>query len=85
MSLLLFQYEVAVITKDGVQIKSPVVSQTNWDVAQYCKSPPLPPNSDYRDLECLPLLFQYEIAVITEDGVQIKSPVVAQTNLEVAH
>ena len=35
--IILFQYEVAVITKDGVAIKTPVVSQTNWEIAQYCK------------------------------------------------
>ena len=35
--IVLFQYEVAVITKDGAKIKTPVVSQTNWDIAQSCK------------------------------------------------
>lgn len=31
------KYEVAVITKDGVEITSPIVSETNWEIAQYCK------------------------------------------------
>ena len=28
-----FQYEIAVVTKDGARIEGPKVSDTNWDIA----------------------------------------------------
>lgn len=31
------KYEVAVVTKDGVDIKSPIVSQPNWEIAHLIK------------------------------------------------
>lgn len=31
------KYEVAIVTKDGTMIKSPIVSETNWEVAHMIK------------------------------------------------
>lgn len=29
----LFQYEIAIVTADGVEIIGPLSSETNWDIA----------------------------------------------------
>lgn len=30
---VLFQYEIAIVTADGVEIIGPLSSETNWDIA----------------------------------------------------
>lgn len=30
---ILFQYEIAIVTADGVEIVGPLSSETNWDIA----------------------------------------------------
>lgn len=31
--VVLFQYEIAIVTEEGVEIISPLSSETNWDIA----------------------------------------------------